>query len=68
MDVWSSNPVFGLNALGGAVNMVMKNGFTWQGADASLQGGSYGHGMATAQWGVSDGEFQLLWRGRRRHR
>jgi iron complex outermembrane receptor protein len=28
MDVWSANPVFGLNALGGAVNMVMKNGFT----------------------------------------
>ena len=29
MDVWTSNPVFGLNALGGAVSMVMKNGFTW---------------------------------------
>ena len=26
-DIWSSNPVFGLNALGGAVNLVMKNGF-----------------------------------------
>ena len=46
MDVWSNNPVFGLNALGGAINMVMKNGFTWQGSEASLQGGSYGHGMA----------------------
>src|SRR5690242_15638727 len=41
MDVWSSNPVFGLNALGGAVNLVMKNGFTWQGMEASLQGGSF---------------------------
>lgn len=59
MDVWSSNPVFGLNALGGAVNMVMKNGFTWQGAEASLQGGSYGHGMASAQWGVNDGTFSF---------
>jgi iron complex outermembrane receptor protein len=57
MDVWSSNPVFGLNALGGAVNMAMKNGFTWQGAEASLQGGSYGHGMADAQWGLADGGF-----------
>src|SRR5215813_6823906 len=55
MDVWSSNPVFGLNALGGAVNMVMKNGFTWQGTEASLQGGSYGHGMASGQWGIADG-------------
>jgi iron complex outermembrane receptor protein len=59
LDVWSSNPVFGLNALGGAVNMVMKNGFTWQGAEASLQGGSYGHGMAAAQWGTQDREFSF---------
>ena len=59
MDVWSSNPVFGLNALGGSVNMIMKNGFTWQGADASLQGGSYGHGMASAQWGMEDGAFSF---------
>jgi iron complex outermembrane receptor protein len=59
MDVWSSNPVFGLNALGGAVNMVMKNGLTWQGAQASLQGGSYGHGMASAQWGLEDGAISF---------
>ena len=59
MDVWSSNPVFGLNALGGSVNMIMKNGFTWRGADASLQGGSYGHGMATAQWGMEDGAISF---------
>jgi iron complex outermembrane receptor protein len=59
MDVWSANPVFGLNALGGAVNMVMKNGFTFQGGDASLQGGSYGHGMAAAEWGVSEGSFSF---------
>ena len=59
IDVWSSNPVFGLNALGGSVNMIMKNGFTWQGAEASLQGGSYGHGMGSAQWGMEDGAFSL---------
>ncbi len=58
-EIWSSNPVFGLNALGGAVNLVMKNGFTWQGAEASLQGGSYGHGMAMAQWGLQDGSFSF---------
>ncbi|MFO1249426.1 MAG: TonB-dependent receptor [Alphaproteobacteria bacterium] len=59
LDVWSANPVFGLNALGGSVNMIMKNGFTWQGAEASLQGGSYGHGMATGQWGFTDGDFSF---------
>src|SRR3569833_3239355 len=57
LDVWSSNPVFGLNALGGAVNMVMKDGFTRQGMEATLQGGSHGHGIASAQWGLEDGAF-----------
>jgi iron complex outermembrane receptor protein len=57
LDVWSANPVFGLNALGGAVNMVMKNGFTWSGTELSLQGGSFGHGMATAQFGGTDGDL-----------
>ncbi len=59
LDVWSSNPVFGLNALGGAVNMVMKNGFTWQGAQASLQGGSFSHVMGTMQYGMNDGNFSF---------
>ncbi|HUE63020.1 MAG TPA: TonB-dependent receptor [Rhizomicrobium sp.] len=59
MDVWSSNPVFGLNALGGAVNLVMKNGFTWQGTALSAQGGTYGHGMGTAQYGFTDGDLSL---------
>src|SRR5262245_26689131 len=27
-DMWTNNPVFGLNALGGAVSIQMKNGFT----------------------------------------
>ena len=57
MDVWSNNPVFGLNALGGAINLVMKNGFGWQGIEAQAQGGSYGHGMASLQYGMQDGDF-----------
>ena len=59
MDVWSSNPVFGLNALGGSVNMIMKDGFTWQGISASLQGGSYGHGQASGEWGMEDDNFSF---------
>ena len=59
MDVWSSNPVFGLNALGGSVNLIMKNGFTWQGTEVSAQGGSYGHGMGTAQVGFADGDLSF---------
>src|SRR4051812_8680324 len=30
-NLLGSNPVFGLNALGGAIALEMKNGFTWQG-------------------------------------
>ena len=67
LDVWSANPVFGLNALGGAVNMVMKNGFTWDGTELSVQGGSFSHGMATAQFGLTDRPV-FLWRGGRRYR
>ncbi|RUP13033.1 MAG: TonB-dependent receptor, partial [Methylobacterium sp.] len=40
IDVVTGNPVFGLNAIGGAVNIQMKNGFTWQGTEISAWGGS----------------------------
>ncbi|MBW8708287.1 MAG: TonB-dependent receptor [Alphaproteobacteria bacterium] len=59
LEVWTANPVFGLNALGGSVNMIMKNGFSWQGADAALQGGSYAHGMASAEWSAQKGDFSF---------
>jgi iron complex outermembrane receptor protein len=59
MDVWSANPVFGLNALGGAVNLTMKDGFGVRGGHASLQGGSYGHGTAAVEYGAIDGDFSF---------
>ncbi|HKS64272.1 MAG TPA: TonB-dependent receptor [Xanthobacteraceae bacterium] len=40
-DIQSNNPVFGLNALGGAINLQMKNGFSFQGFEGELQGGSH---------------------------
>ena len=42
VELVSSSPVYGLNALGGAISVTMKNGFTYQGADVELSGGSYG--------------------------
>jgi iron complex outermembrane recepter protein len=56
-DLWTNNPVFGLNALGGALNLTMKNGFTYQGLEGSLQGGSYGHFTGEAQYGVQIGDY-----------
>jgi iron complex outermembrane receptor protein len=58
-DMWSSNPVFGLNALGGAVNMQMKNGFTYQGFEAQGMGGSYGRISGSMQYGVRKDEWAL---------
>jgi len=46
----SNNPAFGLNALGGAILLTMKNGFTYQGGEANLQIGSYGRRLASFQY------------------
>jgi iron complex outermembrane receptor protein len=42
VELVSSSPLYGLNALGGAISVTMKNGFTYQGTDLELSGGSYG--------------------------
>ncbi len=57
MDMISSNPVYGLNALGGAVNIKMKDGFTYQGGQLQLEGGSYGRLQAALQYGKQVGDF-----------
>ncbi len=53
----TNNPAFGLNALGGAVNIQMKNGFTYRGFEADLQAGSYGRGMGSFEWGLQKGPW-----------
>ena len=52
VDVVSSNPVYGLNALGGAISVTMKNGFTYQGAEVGGFGGSFGQSAGVLQWGA----------------
>ncbi|MGM4903674.1 TonB-dependent receptor [Tardiphaga sp. 866_E4_N2_1] len=51
VSVVTNNPAFGLNALGGAVNIQMKDGFNYQGAELSTMGGSFGRIQGSAQWG-----------------
>lgn len=53
----SSSPIYGRNALGGAVSVTMKNGFTYQGGDVELEGGSFGRRSATGQFGINSGMF-----------
>ncbi len=57
MTMMPSNPVYGLNALGGALSIEMKNGFTYQGADAELRGGSFGRRSAMVQAGGQAGNL-----------
>lgn len=51
VSVVTNNPAFGLNALGGAVNVQMKDGFNYHGAEVDTMGGSFGRIQSSAQWG-----------------
>lgn len=51
LDVVGTNPVYGLNALGGAVVMTMKDGFDARGGAASLEGGAFGRRAGDLTWG-----------------
>ena len=57
VELISSSPVYGRNALGGAVSVTMKNGFSYQGGDVELEGGAYGQRSVTGQFGMSSGIF-----------
>lgn len=57
MNLEGSNPVFGLNALGGALSIQMKNGFTWQGGLAELYGGSFGTVDGSVEYGRQSGDW-----------
>lgn len=46
-----SNPVYGLNTLGGAVALRMKNGFRYHGAHVSTEAGSFGRSRSLVESG-----------------
>ncbi|WP_245276261.1 TonB-dependent receptor [Methylocapsa aurea] len=58
-DVFTANPIFGLNALGGAISIQMKNGFTWQGFQAQAMGGSYGRASGLIEYGKQIDNYSL---------
>ena len=64
VELVSASPLYGLNALGGALSVTMKNGFNYQGADLELLGGSYGKRSAVAQFAVSSGAFAVYVAGK----
>jgi iron complex outermembrane recepter protein len=46
-----SNPLFGFNALGGALVLQMKNGFSHPGLHGTVTGGSFGRRGLDVEWG-----------------
>ena len=55
LSVVSNNPSFGLNALGGAMSILMKDGFSYQGGELDVMGGSFGRRQVGVQAGGSSG-------------
>lgn len=57
MDIFpGSNPLFGLNTLGGALAMRTKSGFTTRGVSAEILGGSFGRRQLQASAGWNNGD------------
>lgn len=56
-DIFTNNPIFGLNALGGAISLQTKNGFTYKGLEVEGQGGSYGRTQGGLQYGAEMGNW-----------
>jgi iron complex outermembrane receptor protein len=52
MDVFPSNPIFGLNALGGAISVEMKNGFNYKGGVVEGMFGSFGRRSLGWEYGA----------------
>ena len=52
-----ANPVFGLNTLGGAIQIKSKDGFSDPGLHAEISGGSFGRTESTLQGGNNNGTW-----------
>ncbi len=67
VTVEGSNPVFGLNALGGSISVQMKNGFTWDGTEMEASGGSFDRYGGAFQYGRQDDDTSFYAAGDAMH-
>lgn len=58
-----SDPLFGLNTLGGALSMRTKDGYTNPGNSLQISGGSYGRRTTEFEHGGSKGRLNWYWAG-----
>ena len=56
-----SNPLFGLNTLGGAISVQTKSGLTESGGTLSVSGGSFGRREGEAEYGGSSQKTGFNW-------
>ena len=60
MQVFSGgDPIFGQNAIGGAISLQMKNGFENEGAKTTFSGGSYGRTNEILEYGKNFGDYAV---------
>ena len=57
MTLIGANPVFGLNALGGALTIFMRDGFNYEGAELDVRGGSFGRYQGALTVGGNSGSW-----------
>jgi iron complex outermembrane recepter protein len=55
--IGGANPLFGLNTLGGALSVQMKNGFNFEGHQAEFSGGSFSRKLGSIESGGNNGQF-----------
>ncbi|HET6387834.1 TonB-dependent receptor [Hyphomicrobium sp.] len=55
----TGNPVFGLNALGGAIVLDMKDGFNYQGVEIDTRFGSFGRKQVSTEAGYRSGNWGI---------
>jgi iron complex outermembrane receptor protein len=63
LTLQSNDPVFGLNALGGAVSLDMKSGLDFDGIASQVSGGSFGNVTGDAEYGTKLGDGFALYFG-----
>jgi iron complex outermembrane recepter protein len=57
ITIVGANPVFGLNAIGGAATIVMRDGFNFQGVEVDSRYGSFGHIQGSVAAGARSGNW-----------
>lgn len=60
ITVLGANPVYGLNAIGGAIGITMRDGFNFQGAEFDTRFGSYGRIQGSAAAGAQSGNWGIF--------